>query len=313
VPPVLPAAQQPEFVALDCCPACGSPGGPESGRRGALELHVCSACALVYSDPQPRGIVARRYLEEYDLAAHFHALGRRKKVLFESRLTELPPPRPGREALCDVGCGDGQFLEMARSAGWSGTGIELNPPAAARTRERGFKVLEGRFEELSTDAWGTFDVVTSWDSLEHTVDPAEFAARLARLLRPGGTLALTTLNMPSLAGRVFGTRWSMVAPDHFTYWNEQSLRGLLVRSGLSPRAVHSFGVGRDFFAPLDRVADRFGRRGTDPTGMTPAAAGAPAGARWDVLRPVLWAERGVNRFLDRTRTGVGIAIVAVKE
>ena len=41
---------------------------------------ICSACGLVYLDPQPRQAVRERYLADYDLAEHFAPWEGRKRV-----------------------------------------------------------------------------------------------------------------------------------------------------------------------------------------------------------------------------------------
>jgi SAM-dependent methyltransferase len=284
-------------VALGKCPACGSPDAVPFARGGALTLRRCRNCSLVYSDPQPRGGVRLKYLHEYDLAEHFGAMAPRKRVLFERRLRRLPAPSPGRDRLCDVGCADGQFLELARSRGWKPFGVEMNPPAAARARELGANVFEGIFEEIEDLPWGTFDLVTSWDSLEHTPDPRSFAERLVRLLAPGGILALTTLNRRSLAWLVFRMRWSMVVEDHFTYWDGRSLSLLFGSLGLTVVDREIFGLGRDFVKGLDRFRKR----------PVQGEASHRSGD-WDVNPFVLKLESALNAAFRNLGGGVGIGM-----
>ncbi|MBJ7470584.1 MAG: class I SAM-dependent methyltransferase [Solirubrobacteraceae bacterium] len=309
-----------DWVALGHCPVCAATQRTAFWPHAQLSMWRCGDCRLVYTDPQPRGLVARRYLEQYDLADHFGARSNRKAVLYERRLDLIGPVPATNHRLCDVGCGDGQFLEMARAKGWAPSGIELNPPAAQRVRERDIEVFEGWFEELETLPWGAFDLVTSWDCLEHTAHPAEFATRIARLLRPGGTLALTTLNVEALVGRAFRGSWSMVVEDHYTYWNESSMRRLLADAGLTVDAYTTYGIGRDFVRLADAVSSRIPRRNAAqaPTPEHPAPERPPASSAgaahslWDARRPVLAAERVVNRMLERSAGGVGCTVLARK-
>jgi len=261
----------------------------------------CATCRLVYAFPPPRDRVRQKYETQYDLAEYFAPLEARKATLYRTRLGWMPSPSAGRDRLCDVGCGNGQFLSMAAEGGWVVSGIEMNPPAARRVRERGFEVHAGVFEELDDLPWGTFDVVTSWDSLEHTPDPRPFVERLGRLLRPGGILALTTLNLPSLAWHLLGTRWSMVVEDHFTYWNRRSLAAILESQGFDIARVEIFGLGRDLVQWVSKVRRR--------SAGTPAAGGA-AVAPWDTRPAVLRAEAWLNRVFTAAGGGVGIGVVA---
>jgi len=287
---------------LSKCPACGDDRSRRHGVRDTLVLVKCLGCGLVYSDPQPRESVHRRYLEQYDLAAYFVPMAPRKRVLFERRLKRLPKPWLGRDRLCDVGCADGQFLELARSYGWRPYGIEMNPPAADRAKARGATIFEGMFEESEDLPWGSFNLVTCWDCLEHTPEPRLFAERLTRLLAPDGILALTTLNRRSLARAVFKMNWSMVCEDHFTYWDYDSLTRLFKTQGLIVIDRENFGLGRDFVKVIDRL--RRTRRDAAPL---PVSSKAEAGG-WDIQPMVLMAENVLNRVFQITGGGVGIGL-----
>jgi glycosyltransferase involved in cell wall biosynthesis/SAM-dependent methyltransferase len=298
-----PRPERLPMTPLGSCPGCGAADAQPWGSRGDLRLVRCLTCDLVYSDPQPIARVREKYLRKYDLAAHFGEVEERKRVLFERRLDSLGPPSAGRARLCDVGCGDGLFLQMAAAVGWEPFGIEMNPPAAAAAERRGAVVFRGAAEELDELPLGSFDLVCSWDVIEHTPTPRPFAERLSALAHPDrGRVVLTTLNTNSLVARTTGMRWRMIGDDHFTYWNEHSLTRLLDSVGLDVAHVGYFGLGRDLVAPLDRL--RPARRGT-----APATGGAPgAGSSWDTRTAVLLAERAANRFLDRTKLGVGIIV-----
>jgi SAM-dependent methyltransferase len=235
------------------------------------------------------------------LAAHFQPLSQRKRVLFEHRLERLGPCAEGRNRLCDVGCADGQFIEMAQVAGWESSGIELNPPAVARARKRGATVYEGALEDLNDLPWGTFDVVTCWDVLEHTPTPSLFAHRLSRLVAPGGLLVITTLNWASLVRRVRGMRWSMIADEHFTYWTRNALRRLLERENMELCSSASFGLGRDLVSGLDAFA--IGVRRVLPPSRSDSPQDRPA---WDTSSAVLLIERAANVVLRLTGSGVGL-------
>jgi 2-polyprenyl-3-methyl-5-hydroxy-6-metoxy-1,4-benzoquinol methylase len=290
-------------AAPPACPVCEGPDHRLVGTKGSLALWKCRVCTLVFTHPQPTMDVTRKYLDEYDLAVHFDAVAARKRVLFERRLRLLEEQRRGGGfRLCDVGCAGGQFLELAQEYGWRPFGVEMNPPAAARTRALGATVFEGPFEEMKGLPWQTFDLVTCWDTLEHSPRPRLFAERLARLLKRGGVLALTTLNWRSLARMTFGMQWSMIVEDHFTYWDRQSLTRLFRPLGLELCEVETFGLGRDFLKAIDR---RVGSMEEDPSRTVPRGASKP---NWDTHPVVLTAESLLNQGLLRLGGGVGIRV-----
>jgi SAM-dependent methyltransferase len=102
------------------------------------------------------------------------------------------------EHLVDVGCGrGGPGLWVAVATGARLTGVDIAPTAleAARTRAAAAGVdaafVEGRFEDLPL-ADADADVVMSIDALLFTPDKAAAVRELHRVLRPGGTLVLTS-------------------------------------------------------------------------------------------------------------------------
>lgn len=94
---------------------------------------------------------------------------------------------PGRDVL-DVGCGTGTATRQFRAAGCAVLGVEPDERMAAFARGTGVEVEVARFEVWDA-ADREFDAIvagTAW----HWIDPLAGAAKAARILRPGGRLAL---------------------------------------------------------------------------------------------------------------------------
>ncbi|MBS0374752.1 MAG: bifunctional 2-polyprenyl-6-hydroxyphenol methylase/3-demethylubiquinol 3-O-methyltransferase UbiG [Proteobacteria bacterium] len=124
-------------------------------------------------------------------------------------LHELNPVRLGfiREraalagrAVLDVGCGGGILAEALAREGAAVTGIDL---AAAAIATAELHALEGGIrlqyrvasaEALAAESPAAFDVVTCMEMLEHVPEPASVIAALAQLVRPGGSVFVSTLN-----------------------------------------------------------------------------------------------------------------------
>lgn len=104
------------------------------------------------------------------------------------------------DQLLDVGCGrGGPGLWVAAHTGARLTGVDIADSALAAATARAeclglaqhAEFLIGRFEELPLPS-GSVDAVMSVDALLFTPDKALAAVELARVLRPGGRLVLTT-------------------------------------------------------------------------------------------------------------------------
>jgi 2-polyprenyl-6-hydroxyphenyl methylase/3-demethylubiquinone-9 3-methyltransferase len=105
----------------------------------------------------------------------------------------------GKRAL-DVGCGGGILSEAMSRAGARVLGIDLSRAvldvAELHAIESGTAVeyREIAAESLSAEMPGAFDLVTCMEMLEHVPDPAASVAALGGLVRPGGSVIVSTLN-----------------------------------------------------------------------------------------------------------------------
>ena len=147
--------------------------------------------------------------------------------------------------LLDIGCGGGLMSEPLARLGAAVTGIDADPrtigTAQVHAEQTGL-VIEYRTclaENLAAEKPGAFDAVIASEVLEHVADPPLFAASLAKLVRPGGAVFVTTLNrtMKSLLFGKFAAeyilRWIPAGThDWRQFLTPEELRVLLTKAGL---------------------------------------------------------------------------------
>jgi dolichol-phosphate mannosyltransferase len=195
----------------------------------------CIGCSLVFqapADPVPEIEQCYRNVEDPVYLREEHGRIR----TFDRLLDEIADQRSPGGSLLDVGCYTGVFLDRARKRGWEVTGLEPSQWAARVARSRGLNVSNSLLSEADL-APESFDVITVWDVIEHFGDPMAEVERLQRLLRPGGLLALSTMDVESGFARLLGPRWPWFMRMHLYYFSPETLRAMLGRYGLDVTSV----------------------------------------------------------------------------
>jgi len=221
----------PDLAALDVqhVYACTSSAYGECG-----PIVQCTACGFVYQNPQPdpectldayEQVVDVRYAEERE--GRVHTFGRALEELEQLAA-------PGR--LLDVGAHLGVFVEVALERGWDAEGIEPSRWAVDEARARELPVSWGTVADL-TGADRQYDAITMWDVIEHLPDPAGDIRRLRRLLRPGGLLAVSTMDVDAPVARLLGRRWPWYMQMHLSYFSRATLQRMFEDAGYDVVAV----------------------------------------------------------------------------
>jgi SAM-dependent methyltransferase len=140
---------------------------------------------------------------------------------------------PKGGAMLDVGCASGYFLESLGN-GWEKHGLEILHLAAQRARARGgINVHECGIASAGFTGQ-SFDVVCSFDVVEHLADPMSFLLEARRILKPSGWLLVGTGDSRSLAARMSGSRWTYLCiPEHLSFFNSPSFSKSLGKVGFS--------------------------------------------------------------------------------
>jgi 2-polyprenyl-3-methyl-5-hydroxy-6-metoxy-1,4-benzoquinol methylase len=171
-------------------------------------------------------------------------------------------PRPGERVL-DVGCGSGVFAAAMARRGADVVAIDANEDAVAYARDAfpdpRLRFERGLVEDLAFEA-ASFDHAVCLEVIEHIeVERTRALLRhLRRILRPGGTLLLTTPNYRGLwplvewgADRFSGAA-HMGGVQHITHFHRRRLARLLADEGFEVRSLRTYCTFAPFAAALSR-------------------------------------------------------------
>lgn len=213
----------------DKCPLCRSVSNlfAEHSAEG-FKLRRCSSCGLAYhtefSNEQELRDYYMHYYREDNLA--FSPI---TEARFQSLISTFDLYRATNRIL-DVGCGSGHFLKVAIEMGWSAYGTEIASGALDQLATLGINAFCGRLEAANyTD--GFFDVVYCSEVIEHLIDPGSLVREIARIVRPGGLLYLTTPNFNSVSRRLLASKWRVFSKEHICYFTPGCLAGALHEVG----------------------------------------------------------------------------------
>jgi 2-polyprenyl-3-methyl-5-hydroxy-6-metoxy-1,4-benzoquinol methylase len=100
----------------------------------------------------------------------------------------------GRQVL-DVACGEGYGTAMLSAAGAAGaTGVDVD--SAAVEHARSHHAIDARVADIRSLPFddGAYDLVVSFETIEHVEEPERALDELARVCAPGGLLVISTPN-----------------------------------------------------------------------------------------------------------------------
>ena len=97
------------------------------------------------------------------------------------------------KSVADIGCGAGPFLDLVKGFAAKTIAVEPNQCYHESLRQRGHEVFTWA-QDVPAEMSSGIDAAVSYSVLEHVEDPLKFLQDIHRLLKPGGTLALSTPN-----------------------------------------------------------------------------------------------------------------------
>ena len=217
----------------------------------SFQLIENNTCGFLETTPQPLEEKLSDYYKTEDYISHTDS----KRNLFEKayhlvrnvslkrKLKLINSFNLETKTLLDIGCGTGDFLQVASANGWAVSGVEPDEDARAIANKKTDNAVF-EIEQLSKFEAQSFDVITLWHVLEHLPKLEEHIQIIKRLLKANGTLVIAVPNFNSYDANFYKAFWAAYdVPRHLWHFSKTSISKLFGK--------HDFKVTQYLPMPFD--------------------------------------------------------------
>jgi 2-polyprenyl-3-methyl-5-hydroxy-6-metoxy-1,4-benzoquinol methylase len=288
------------------CPICFSTEVWSCAQIPGDVIRACSRCKCRYrshlADDEERVPVHRELravtAEREPLEDATPARSARERTS-RRRLSTLRRHLPPRARVLEIGVRDGSFGAVATRE-FEYVGIDRAAAAARSARSRGLEVYCSTLAKF-VNTGPAFDAVTLHHVFETLTDPHDALARIKELLKPGGTLLLSTFDTESLLFLLSAKRWMAQSfRTHAILYSRSALIELLEHSGFEVVTV----------GPEMEYRDHKFLRHLASSQWLPIAAGMRAALRF--LPDPLIVSSGAIRIVARRRAGSPVEFRSIR-
>jgi SAM-dependent methyltransferase len=251
---------EPDVRQPVACPLCG--GDTElwvhdldSAIEGAsVDAYRCRSCNSIFSWPLvvPDGLYDAVYVHSTELAGYSRyaryaehcehdddALGYlagQEDVYWAVAEVLAQHPESKSWRIVEVGSGLGYLTAALNAAGFDVTGLDISAEAVAKAQRRfGPHYQWQDVFEPDESYVGVFDFAILLETVEHVADPKAFLGAVTRLLKPNGSLLVTT---PNRDAHPHDAQWRTDLPPVHLFWlTESAVTELAARIGYSAELV----------------------------------------------------------------------------
>lgn len=204
-----------------------------SARRITEHFHYaivrCRNCGLVFSqDILPEEVLASLYAQStVTFAEHAPVIRKDYWRALEPHLDAIK-----RGAALEIGCSSGFFLEELKDRGFGQVfGCEPSVEAGNMARQDVREHIASGFFGKDLYPLDTFDLVCSFQTLDHLIDPLDILREIFRIVKPGGLVYFVTHDVGAIPAKLLGKRSPIIDVEHIFLFNKTTLRRLVETVG----------------------------------------------------------------------------------
>ncbi len=205
-----------------------------------FQLVVNNKFGFLETSPQPSSEKLPDYYKSEDYISHtdtrrnlfeklYHVV---RSISLKRKLKLINSFSSEEKNLLDVGCGTGDFLQIAQQNNWTVSGIEPNDKAReiANTKTNNSVYNTEHLLEFSEHS---FDIITLWHVLEHLPKLDEHISIVKSLLKEQGTLIIAVPNYKSFDAYYYKNFWAAFdVPRHLWHFSQDSISELFLKENM---------------------------------------------------------------------------------
>jgi 2-polyprenyl-3-methyl-5-hydroxy-6-metoxy-1,4-benzoquinol methylase len=230
-----------------CCNLCNEKKSVLLYSINNFDIVKCEKCGLVYINDIPSDKELSDIYEENSDILNANVEEAIQRSVFKNphqkRYKLISKLAKGK--LLEIGCGNGEFLKVAKMNDWDCIGVDISKKNCIRVNSNGIKAIQGDICDMDffvEEYHECFDVVVMWACIEHLKNPKKAIINLHKCIKPGGYLFISTGDIESINAKISGSNWNLLTPpQHLFYFSEKSLVYLLKNTGFEPLSVKHIG------------------------------------------------------------------------
>ncbi len=215
--------------------------GPDLKPLVGFEKHhlvKCGSCSFVFCNPIPTQEELNKVYESYGRNDYLSDL----TIQAYERILDSFESFRKTNKLIDVGCGIGYFLEVAKRRGWDVYGTEYTHEAVTICEAKGANMKLGPLNAANYDP-ESFDIICSFEVIEHINNPLNELSSFNRILRKGGLVYCTTPNFNAVERYQLGSDWNVLGyPEHLSYYTPKTIKRVFKEAGFASKKILATGV-----------------------------------------------------------------------
>jgi len=240
---------------MEFCPICHKKNPIIFDHKNGFTIWKCSGCDLLWTPDVSEDILkdfySKSYFKSQDSTFGYNNYIEDEEILRKNAryiLSEFPKFKNYQPKILDIGCAYGFLLDEARKLGWKTQGLEFSAEATNyAVNKLNLNVSTGSMTQVEFPE-NNFDIITLIGVIEHLVNPIAAIRKINKILKPGGYLAITTINTKGLV-RLFDLK----PPEHIFYFSAKNLLLLLEIEKFKVIKSHSYWCYYNLNEALDRA------------------------------------------------------------